>query len=93
MSDRWRLSAFGDEIDDPLEQQCRVLAEHGVGLVELRSAWGTNVGDFDASALERAKVVLREYGMGVSAIGSPLGKVPAEEPPEEEATRLETVTV
>jgi len=93
MSDRWRLSAFGDEIDDPLEQQCRVLAEHGVGLVELRSAWGTNVGDFDASALERAKVVLREYGMGVSAIGSPLGKVPAEEPPEEEATRLETCLV
>ena len=90
MSDRWWLSAFGDEIADPLEEQCQVLAGHGVGLVELRSAWGTNVGDFDAATLERARVVLRDNGIGVSAIGSPLGKVPAGEPPEEEAARLET---
>lgn len=87
--DRWRLSGFGDEIAEPLEEQCRVLAEQGVGLVELRSAWGTNVGDFDAALCERAGRVLREFGIGVSAIGSPLGKVPAQEPLEEEQPRLE----
>lgn len=87
--ERWRLSAFGDEIAGPLEEQCRVLAEQGVGLVELRSAWGTNVGDFDGALCERAQRVLREFGIGVSAIGSPLGKVPAEEAVEEEQPRLE----
>ncbi len=87
--DRWRLSAFGDEIAEPLEEQCRVLAEHGVSLVELRSAWGTNVGDFDAALCERAAAVLRDFGIGVSAIGSPLGKVPAGEAVEEERPRLE----
>ncbi len=88
-ADRWRLSAFGDEIADSLEDQCRVLAQHGVGLVELRSAWGTNVGEFDAGLCERAATVLRDFGIGVSAIGSPLGKVPAAEPPQQEAPRLE----
>lgn len=87
--DRWRLSAFGDEIADSLEDQCQVLAENGVGMVELRSAWGTNVGDFDAALCERAGAVLRDFDIGVSAIGSPLGKVPAEEPPEAEQPRLE----
>ncbi|MBO0744376.1 MAG: sugar phosphate isomerase/epimerase [Candidatus Dormibacteraeota bacterium] len=87
--DRWRLSAFGDEIADSLEDQCRALAEHGVGLVELRSAWGTNVGDFDSALCDRALGVLRDFDIGVSAIGSPLGKVPAQEPPDEEQPRLE----
>ena len=87
--DHWPLSAFGDEIADPLEEQCRVLAEHGVRLVELRSAWGTNVGDFDAALCGRAADVLRDFGVGVSAIGSPLGKVPGGEPAEDEQPRLE----
>lgn len=87
--DRWRLSAFGDEVAESLEDQCRALAAQDVGLVELRSAWGTNVGDFDAALCERAAKVLRDAGIGVSAIGSPLGKVPAQEDPEEEAPRLE----
>ena len=37
------LSAFGDEIDDDMDVQLDLLNELGIGYLEFRKAWGTNV--------------------------------------------------
>ena len=72
------VSAFGDEVGFELEAQVEALAAHGVGYVEFRAAWGTGVTDLTPAQLDRAVQVLREAGIGVSAIGSPVGKAPVD---------------
>jgi sugar phosphate isomerase/epimerase len=87
----WTLSAFADEIDDDLEMQCQTLARLGIGCVELRSAWGVNVSDFDAAMLDDTRAVLDRYGIKVSSIGSPIGKIGVTEPLEPHLVRFENV--
>ena len=88
MSDRWPLSAFGDEVAVDLDEQLAALAAEGIGHVELRSAWGVNVVDMDAALLDRAARELEAAGIGVSAIGSPVGKAPVDGDLDAELGRL-----
>lgn len=83
------LSAFGDEIAADLGEQLTLLADQGVKYLELRSAWGVNVLDLDAAQLDQAAALLKEYGFGVSAIGSPIGKSPIERELAFEQERME----
>ncbi|MFD9893392.1 sugar phosphate isomerase/epimerase family protein [Amycolatopsis sp. NPDC059027] len=71
----WTLSGFADEISPDPEVQCRVLAELGIEYVEFRSAWDTNVLDLDDTQLGRVRDLLSGHGLGVSSIGSPIGKI------------------
>lgn len=71
----WTLSGFSDEISPDLDEQCRVMAELGVGYVEFRSAWEINVLDLDDAQLERARKTLAQHGLRVSSVGSPIGKI------------------
>jgi sugar phosphate isomerase/epimerase len=71
----WTLSGFADEISPDLDEQCRVLRELGVGHVEFRSAWNTNVLDLDDAQLDRVHKTLDQHGLRVSSVGSPIGKV------------------
>jgi sugar phosphate isomerase/epimerase len=87
----WTLSAFADEIDDDLEVQCRTLQRLGIGWVELRSAWGVNVSDFDAAMLADTKALLDKHRTRVSSIGSPIGKIGVTEPFEPHLERFENV--
>jgi sugar phosphate isomerase/epimerase len=88
MTERWRLSAFGDEIAWTLEEQAEALAACSIRYVELRSSEGVSVVDLGPAQLAGAAAVLREAGLGVSAIASPVGKAPIDGDPEEEWTRL-----
>ena len=88
MPDQWPVSAFGDEIAEDLEEQIAVLQEHGVGALELRSAWGVNVIELGPERLDRAARLLGASGIVVSAIGSPVGKAPIEDDFEAELARL-----
>jgi len=88
MRDRWPLSAFADEVAPDLDEQLRALRGEGIGHVELRSAWGVNVVDLDAEQLDRAAAALRATGVGVSAIGSPVGKAPVDGDLDAELGRL-----
>lgn len=83
------LSAFGDEIDNDLQNQLSLLASEDIHSLELRSAWGQNVLDLDSDALHRAKTILRDNGFTVSAIGSPIGKSSLDHPASWELERLE----
>jgi sugar phosphate isomerase/epimerase len=87
----WTLSAFADEVDDDLEVQCQTLRRLAIGRIELRSAWGVNVSDFDAAMLADTKAVLDEYGIRVSSIGSPIGKIGVTESFEPHVERFENV--
>ena len=71
----WTLSGFADEIDPDLATQCRLLEQLGLRYLEFRSAWGVNVVDLTDEQLDDAEKVLAEYGLQVSSIGSPIGKI------------------
>src|SRR5689334_2888887 len=75
----WTLSGFADEIDPDLKTQCTVLNDLGIGHVEFRSAWGTNVLDLTDEQVQQAADVLAAHDLAVSSIGSPLGKINIED--------------
>jgi sugar phosphate isomerase/epimerase len=84
----WRLSGFGDEIDQDPHIQLAVLEALGAHHIEVRSAWGVNIVDLDAEQLAALKGTIDEAGFGVSAIASPIGKVDVTLPVEHEVGRL-----
>jgi sugar phosphate isomerase/epimerase len=76
----FRLSAFADEISpDPIEQ-VDVLGRCGVRNIELRSVQKTNVLDLSDLQVSELKSLFKQRGIGLSAIGSPIGKVRIDEP-------------
>jgi sugar phosphate isomerase/epimerase len=84
-----RLSAFADEIaPDPVEQ-LDVLARHGIFHVEFRSIHGTNVLDLTEAQHAAFRDLLRTRGFGLSAIGSPIGKIKVHEPFEPHLRRFD----
>ncbi len=70
-----RLSAFADEISKDLSTQIRVLKEHDVYLIELRSVDGVNVSEFSDEQAIAYQAQIEKEGLSVWSIGSPLGKV------------------
>ena len=75
-----RLSAFADEISPDLDEQIRTCKENAVTHFELRGVNNRNVLDFDESLRAEIKRKLRENGLGVISIGSPIGKVKITDP-------------
>jgi sugar phosphate isomerase/epimerase len=71
----WTLSGFADEIDNDFTTQCQVVSDLGLKYLEIRSAWGVNILDLDAGQLATVQQTLAEYGLQVSSIGSPIGKI------------------
>lgn len=84
-----RLSAFADEISPDLDEQVAVLNSEHVHFLELRGVWNTNVLDLTDQQVASIKQVLDGHGIGVSAIGSPIGKVPIDSSFEEHLQRFE----
>jgi sugar phosphate isomerase/epimerase len=85
------LSGFADEISpDPGEQLAVLAAEH-ISHLELRSAWSTNVADLGDAELARLGQALGAAGVRVSAIGSPIGKIPVDAPLEPELGRMRRI--
>ena len=75
-----QLSGFADEIGPDLGLQIKTLASETIAFLELRGVWNTNV--LDLSDAQRAEVRQRlgDAGIGVSSIGSPIGKVRIDQP-------------
>jgi sugar phosphate isomerase/epimerase len=71
-----RLSAFADEISPDLDEQIAALSSEKIHFLDLRGVWNTNVLDLTDQQVARIKETLDAHGMGVAAIGSPIGKVP-----------------
>jgi sugar phosphate isomerase/epimerase len=84
-----RLSAFADEIAADLGEQITVLRQEGIRHIDLRAAWGVNVLDLTDAQVTEARRLLSEAGIGVAAIGSPIGKVPVDGDFDQHLTRFE----
>ncbi len=76
----WTLSGFVDEISPDFTEQCAVAAGLGLKYTELRSAWDVNILDLKPEQLAAMKETLASHGLGVSSIGSPIGKIFVDEP-------------
>ena len=84
-----RLSAFADEISPDLDEQIAVLSSEHIHFLDLRSVENTNVLDLTDQQVARIKETLDAHGIGVAAIGSPIGKVPIDSSFDEHLHRFE----
>ena len=85
------LSAFGDEIAATLFDQLTVLNELQIGQLELRTVWGKNVLELDDDEAGKVAALAAKMGVRVSAIGSPIGKSPIDEPMDGELRKLDRI--
>lgn len=69
------FSAFGDEIANSLDEQIEVLKKYDIEYLEFRSANGKNIADYTENEAREVLKKLKDNGIKVSAIGSPIGKV------------------
>ena len=69
------LSAFADEYDRDLEEQLKALNSFGIEYLEIRFVGEKNISVLDDEETENVKRLLDKYGVKISAIGSPLGKI------------------
>lgn len=69
------LSAFADEYADSFEEQLLGLCKLGISHIEIRHVNKKNISALTKAEVLEAKELLDKYGIKVSAIGSPLGKI------------------
>ncbi|KAA9022528.1 sugar phosphate isomerase/epimerase family protein [Niallia endozanthoxylica] len=70
------ISGFSDEISSDFETQLEVVSNLGMRYLSLRGIDGKNIGDFTVDEIkENVQPRLEKAGVGVSSIGSPIGKV------------------
>lgn len=84
-----RLSGFADEISPHLDEQIATLEHEQIHFLDLRGVDGTNVLDLTDQQLALIKHTLDEHRIGVSAIASPIGKVPIDSSFDEHLHRFE----
>jgi sugar phosphate isomerase/epimerase len=75
-----RLSAFADEVTDDFRGQVEFLAQEKVGYIEPRFINKKNIMDLNPKEMAEARKLIRDHGLKVSAIGSPIGKVRLDQP-------------
>jgi len=76
---KFLLSAFADECVDSTEGQLRALRMHGIDKIEIRHLNRKNISLLSREDVEETKRMLDRFEIGVSAIGSPIGKIRLDE--------------
>lgn len=88
------ISGFSDEISSDFEEQLTVVKDLGMKYISIRGVNGKNIGDYTVHEITNyVKPKLDEYGIKVSSIGSPIGKVfiNDEEGYEKQLTQLKNI--
>ncbi len=88
---KFRLSAFSDEYSADFDKQINGLLENRIGMTEIRGVDGTNIADLTAEQVQVVKRKLDAVEIGVSAIGSPIGKIQITDPMEAHLDQLKKV--
>lgn len=70
-----KLSAFSDEAGSSIIEQIKALNRNGISYMEIRSVDGKNVLDFTDEECKLYLNAMKDSGISVWAIGSPIGKV------------------
>ncbi len=74
-----KLSAFSDEMSHDLMEQVRFLQEEQIRFMEIRFVNGKNVVTLSTLKVKEIRGILDSEGIGLSAVGSPIGKVRMDE--------------
>lgn len=74
----FRFSAFADEITPDFDGQLAALKELGIPLLELRGVDGKSFTRLTDEEVDAVKQKLQNAGIGLSALGSPIGKIDAD---------------
>ncbi|WP_235846923.1 hypothetical protein [Neobacillus soli] len=70
------ISGFSDEISSDFDTQLEVVAKLGMKYISLCGIDGKNIGDFTVEEIkDSVQPRLKKAGIGVSSVGSPIGKV------------------
>jgi sugar phosphate isomerase/epimerase len=69
------ISAFADEAADSLTGQIAACKKNNIRYIEMRGVNGRNISTFTAAEAVEIKKALDAEGVGVSALGSPYGKM------------------
>ena len=72
---KFLFSGFTDEFSNIFDRQVQAARDFGMDMIELRGADNRNVGAMTTAQIKGYAQKLRDAGLGVSAVGSPLGKV------------------
>ncbi len=75
-----QLSGFADEISPSFDEQLRVLRKLDMRWMCIRTADGRSIADYTPQEVRTLLLPrLRAAGVGVSSLGSPIGKIPVED--------------
>lgn len=69
------LTGFADEIDASLDTQMDVLEQLDIHYIETRGIDGRNISEYTPEEARTLRTRLSDRGFGVSALGSPIGKI------------------
>ena len=69
------LSGFSDEASPVFDEQIKYLSSRGFDRMEIRGVDGTPIGEISASEAKELRKKLDGAGLGVSAVGSGVGKI------------------
>ena len=70
------ISGFSDEISSDFDEQLKVVTGLGMEYISLRTADGKSIADYTAKEVkEKLLPKLKDAGVRVSSLGSPIGKV------------------
>ena len=70
------ISGFSDEISSEFDTQLEVVSNLGMHYISLRGIDGKNIGDYTVDEVKETVMPrLKKWNIGVSSIGSPIGKV------------------
>ena len=69
------FSGFSDEACPGFEEQLKFVSSIGVNFIEVRGVDGKNVAELTEEEAINYKKLLDKYKVGVSSIGSPIGKI------------------
>lgn len=72
---KFKISAFADEYSDVFVEQCKALNDFGISFLEVRHADGRNISEMTKQDVLEMSKKLNDFGLGVSSIGSPIGKI------------------
>lgn len=73
--DNFTISGFSDEIDSDIDVQFDVITKLGINYFEVRGVNGKNVSELTDEEAVKLSEKMKEYGVFVSSIGSPIGKI------------------
>ncbi len=76
MSKNLIISGFSDEISSNFDEQLQVVRQLGMSYISLRGIDGKNINEYSIEEVEKSILPrLESYGVKVSSIGSPIGKI------------------